>query len=294
MNKRMMVAGAMMLAMAGCHKSAAPSDEEALRNAADALEQGGAPPVAPAQGTAEAQHIDCSGRKADPAATNDVLGVTVGMGAQEAYERLACANSAFTVEFPSSGGFDLPDIPGAQRPRRFLTADAGTEKVWAYLIGLPGQEKVYAIFHNIDFGEGKEPPVETLYQSLAAKYGKGVQHVAYAGPIITVAHSPTGALLGAESADFTRCMGNPRTQSVSVSDACGFTVDYEVEPKKANPGLAQRLFLSVADQRAAMQAIEAYKAYASGAVERQKADELQRAQDAVRNAGGDKSRVPTL
>lgn len=252
-----------------------------------------ATPETTARGTAEANGIDCANRKETAGSRNDVLGVTIGMGAQEAYERLACANAAFTVEFAPGQGFRLPAVPGAPQPRTMLVADAGTEKVAVYLVGLPGEEKVYAISREVEFGVGAEPPVEQLYGTLVAKYGEGVRHRYYGDTVFTVAYSPSGQLLGADNEDFGTCKGDPHRAGVAADERCGLTVNYEIAPKPSNTGLAKVLFLTIVDQRGAMQAVEAYKAHAAGAVARKKEDELRQANDAVRNAaqGG---RMPDL
>lgn len=244
-----------------------------------------------AKGTAEAEGIDCTNRAADANGRNDVLGVVIGMGAQEAYERLACANTAFTVAFSSQGGFTVPEVPGAPSPRTLLKADAGTQHVTAYLIGAPGQEKVYAITRHVEFGEGDEPSADKLRETLTAKYGAGVQHVAYAGPIYTTAYSAEGALLGAENPTFTACKEDPLSSGVAIDERCGMTASYEIAPKTSNPGLANHLDLTIVDQRAAIQALQAVRARASAAIAGQKADEVNRANKAVQDAG---DRIPKL
>lgn len=283
-----------LLAACGSHNPSSPMAD--IEN-----QSGGSVPNAPPQvskGTVEAEGINCSNRKQAADARNDVLGVTMGMPAQEAYERLACANPAFVVEFKPGQGFDLPEIPGGSQPRSLINADAGSENAVVYLVGLPGQEKVYAMTRKIEFGEGAEPPVANLLATVTAKYGAGIEHVTLAGTdyearIHSVAYSPTGILLGAGNADFTACASeNIRANSVQMNSSCGLTIDYEVDPKKENTGLAKALYVTVADQRGAMQAIEAYKAYAGNVVARRKADELNRANQAVQNASG--TRMPGL
>lgn len=253
--KRLLGAASACALLAGCggsntNNSAMPSVVD--MRAPDPMGRAGAQTAGQAQGTAAADGIDCANRKADANGRNDVLGVVLGMGAQEAYERLACANPAFTVAFSEQGGFKVPEVPGAPSPRRLLTADAGTQHVTAYLIGAPGQEKVYAITRHVEFGEGDEPPTAKLRETLTAKYGAGVQHVAYAEPIFTVAYSAEGALLGAENPTFTACKGDPLDRGVAIDERCGMTADYEITPKTSNPGLAQHLDLTIVDQRAAI------------------------------------------
>ncbi len=160
-----------MLALTACgasgdQQSAAASPDD-LMNGAVSSEPAQA---ARSRGTADLEEIDCGSVEGQRGEEPDVVGVTIGMSAEQAYAKIACSNRALRVQY-SEQGSRLPPMPGGQRPRTAITAERDGETLEAALVGLPGQERVVSIRREIRFPDGQQPQVAELEQQLRAKYG---------------------------------------------------------------------------------------------------------------------------
>ncbi|MEP9404349.1 hypothetical protein [Sphingomonas sp. VNH70] len=288
--------------LAGCGGGENTPAEPAAQPLADGGESGVGyrppPPSSAAQGTAATQGIDCAANR--PAAASggrDIAGVTLGMPAEQAFAIVACTNPAFEVDYSSEGGFRMAKLPGDTQPRTQIAARAGLETMTLSLVGLPGQEQVVAIHRSVEFADGQEAPVETVLKRLTDKYGQpSYRYSAGDGSVgrYELPYSPDGKLLGPDNALFNQCTNDRSDGSMSISDACGISINFAVHAKSANPGLARSFAVALVDQRAAMAAIERFNQAAAAMAEKQRQGELNAAQQAVDAAGKDGNRMPTL
>ena len=219
------------LCLSACSKDAEPQAAEefsgagAVDVAADDTEKSDVASV----GTAAQNNFDCDKYRDDSSEKIDILGITLGMQASEAFERLACSNAAFTVEYSKSGGFFVPSVPGEPEPYTYITADAGTENVKVTLSGLSGYEKVVFIERSAAFPEGKLPSVQSLEDRLSKKYGAlfkydhGNNKDYYAR-----AYSPNGDVFQHGSRQFKKCSWDAETER--VTSQCGLTIAVMIKP----------------------------------------------------------------
>lgn len=238
--------------------------------------------------TADELGLDCNAVAAQRGEGPDVVGVTIGMSADQALQKIACSNRALRVEASDRGGFALPALPDGRRPRTTITGEGGQERVVVGLIGLPGQERVVTIRRTIQFASGQEPVIANTVAQLEQKYGSlsrsSVQRGALTVQSLRNANNqpldPSDSLLG------TRCalsvgmqVGEPDLQG-----DCGLSVSATIQPSAANEQLAGRLVVSMNNGAFGMQQVEAYRTAARGAAQQRQAQEVQ-------DAGG---RAPAL
>ena len=201
--------------------------------------------TAQASGTADAEGIECGA--VQPGSGNDVVGVTVGMSADDAYRLIACSNRALRVSFSDRGGFGPQVLPDGRRMRKSITAVAGGERIQALLVGLPGQERVVAITRELPFASGEAPLVTALVAQLQGKYGAlrhdPNQYGQWSGNAIRGADGqplPEGSLSGA-GCSLSAGLGG------SLRGDCGLSVAVDIQISRENPNLADRLKVSLID-----------------------------------------------
>lgn len=243
-----------------------------------------APSQAGAQGTADAEGVNCNGLAAPSGP--DVVGVSIGMSAEDAYRAIACSNRALRVAFSDRGGFDLPPLADGRRPRTTITAESDQERITATLIGLPGQERVVLIRRSLNFPQGQEPVVTSLVSELQRKYGalehNPNQYGAWSGRSLRdannqplVSEGPNGSLV-ASSCAMSVLQDNLLSQ-------CGQSVAVEISFSQANQQLASRLVVAVNGGAFGIQQIAAYRAQARGEAEQRQAREIENAQGRAPN-----------
>ena len=115
------------------------------RNNAMAAATGGRPPAASVRGTVSDQRLDCAAINARRGEGPDIAGVTVGMPAEQAFQKVACSDPALYVGYSETDGdFMLPALPDGRRPRVRISTSGGQEGTTfrVGLLGQPGQERV--------------------------------------------------------------------------------------------------------------------------------------------------------
>ena len=249
-------------------------------DAVRALGQPGAQGASAQSGTAAAEGIDCGSVRGQGGEGPDVVGVTIGMSAEQAYAKIACANPALRVEYSDQPNIRLPQLPGGQRPRTAIVGQGGGEQIEALLVGLPGQERVVAIRRDVNFSDGQEPEIGALQNQLRAKYG-ALQ--------IQESGSNFRASIVRENAAQPLCgvIGDcaPSTHGrLSLYERCGLSVAVHADRSNRNPSLVRRLIVAMTDGAFGTRQIEAVTAHAQGAV--------QQSNDA--EAGEAAKRVPAL
>ena len=111
---------------------------------------------------------DCGPAGDGPTGRLDVVGITIGMPAQAALAKIACANSDLRPNWTTS----LTDlsIRGPQ-PRDSMWASDDEQSIRVTLAGPPGDERVVAVERRLSFAGDKRPVVDRLVRQLDEKYG---------------------------------------------------------------------------------------------------------------------------
>ncbi|ATQ41024.1 hypothetical protein [Caulobacter mirabilis] len=150
----------------------------------------------------------------------------------------AVANGAFGPRFRQQDIFDRDPGRGLQK----------TDAVWRFIAdGMPGQEKVYAIWLAQPFAKGEQPTVESQVAGLKAKYGEPTV-VEDRGKMVWTAQ-PDGTPIPAFDRERLRRCANtvdPGHQALNYGPDCGVTVVARVTPDQ-NPALAYRVETAVFD-----------------------------------------------
>lgn len=108
-----------------------------------------------------------------PGGARDIIGIRVGMTADEAKAKLTCAGDGYQQSYKS---WDYK--PGeVQLRRNSMIAEADNDKIIVTLVGKPGTERVWAVHRTISFAKEAQPMAEDIRNQLAAQYGKLDFHV---------------------------------------------------------------------------------------------------------------------
>lgn len=236
--------------------------------------------TAQGSGTVAANGIDCSSVNAQQSQGMDMIGVTVGMPADQAFARIACSNPVLTVEFSTSGGFQVPPPPDGGQMRRSIVARSDNEQVAATLVGVPGQERVVTISRRVRFAPGQEPALRSFIQQIESKYGSMYQDFG------TGARNIAGAILrtpdGQPITDreglsrYAHC--RPTSASANISSDCGPVIRFVISPNERNRELVSEVEAIMTDGAAGTRLIEEYTALAGGAQRQRQSQEVQNAQ----------------
>lgn len=258
--------------------------------------EGDIPSIEKDVGTVEAEGINCSAFKNPKESPRDILGVTYGMSAEDAFARIACANPAFKVKFSTTQGFETEKLRDGSLPRKSIEANAGLERALVYLMGLPGAEKVIAVEREVEFGDESEPPFETIVSRLKQKYGESSGSTASSNSLHNwISYSPDGQKIGTDNSLYSDCTNYQSTSaSISINSGCGLTIFYTVRAKSDNAGLAKSFKVRVVEQRNAMDAITSFNEAAQLQAAEGRQQELDRAKQDVERAGQKNSSLPSL
>lgn len=205
-------------------------------------------------GTAATENIDCTSLAAPSGA--DVLGVSVGMRADDAYRIVACSNRAMKVWY-GPGSLYTPAMPDGTEPHGSITGQAPGEAVEVLLVGAPGQETVAYVRRQIYFPSDEWPQVATLRQQLLDKYGSltdGHATMGYTGSIVRPAYA--SARLPPLCVDL---------EEMRIHEECGPSVAVYVQADRYNLQLADRLVVAISDGGYGMRQYAAYRAQAETA-----------------------------
>lgn len=225
----------------------------------------------PNQGTADAEGIDCN--LAAPSGP-DVVGVTIGMKAEDAYRAIACANRAMRVEYPV-GGIEVPAMPDGSKPRGMIVGRTNGDKVEVLLAGMPGAETVVFVRRDVTFQNGQQPTMAALREQLRGKYGDLVEGAGSgAGGIYDASNArelyhPTTGVWGP--------CAPPTHGGMMIYAHCGSSVSVYANPNPQNPQLAIHLIVALADGGYGMKQIETYTAQARAAAQQRQNREAEQA-----------------
>ncbi|MEM6890640.1 MAG: hypothetical protein AAF636_21280 [Pseudomonadota bacterium] len=286
------MSGVMLLTLAGCEKTNEElASEPAAAAEAAVLEDGSGDPDSTGgggnglglgldnvdMGTADLEQLDCPTIMQGDSETADIVGVTVGMSATMAYQRIACSNPALTVTMTNEAGFEMPRLPDGTKPMSLIKADGGQEEFTVWLAGKPNEERVIALRRELTFGSGHEPPTSTLVQQLADKYGTLTVN-RYNGDEGGVVRTADNRLLTDNSNTlFSRCLPDDRG-SISINDTCGLSVGVAVKPKRENKDLVDKLTVTITHGKYGQRLLGEYRDFAANAEAQQRQSELEAAE----------------
>lgn len=226
-------------------------------------------------GTAEAQGINCGPVNAQQPQGMDMVGIWIGMPADQAFARIACSNTALRVEFSNEGGFDVPPPPNGGQMRTGIEARSENERISAVLIGMPGQERVAYISRMVRYANGGQPAFDAFIQQFQRKYGQmATSYNASDGIVFGTVRAPDGRSLmtEADQSAFSACLPTPF--GPSVSGDCGASLRVHLIPAGHNTPLVGQMTASMTDGALAMRMIEDYRSVAGAAQQQRQQQEL--------------------
>ncbi|MGH8182875.1 MAG: hypothetical protein ACREPH_04360 [Rhodanobacteraceae bacterium] len=316
----LIVMGLLAGTLAACGSGKSPASSEAASRAAAAS-------LPATASTAEvAAHmrgdLHCPAEiPAAPAGTpvDDVVGVRPGVSYEEAANAVMCSNPLLVVTPETGRGFDIQTYGQTIRQgfsARFAKArvqktgrqyaqemeqqamerglntarhdmKAGQSKWFVTTMGMPGQEKVIGAAREQWFDEGKNPTVDSVTQSLIAKYGTPTLKHDDSGyeagyREMTWAYDPRGRLITETSPLYRQCRGAADPDNgMDLSADCGIVVAANIIRLRGNPALAKFLQVGVVDQAGGYAALTATKQGLQAMDAQKRAKQVQ---DAAKNA----------
>lgn len=212
--RRLLFASAMMIALTGCHGRSAGTGDAASaaesRTDCGSVKPESAPPGSPA---------------------DDILGVRPGTPASVARLIVTCANKKFDVTPHTTDrpGYiaNIPEILNGKQPADGFEARVPTEgastpsddDVQVIFAGLPGAERVVAVYRTV-WPDHKNPPsLDTLTATLVKKYGPPTHTEKYQ---ISWIYNPSGSPIAESDPTYSVCVdGN---LNGGLSPDCGTTI----------------------------------------------------------------------
>lgn len=270
------LACSLVIFLAGCSSDSGDAGNFAMSNGAAAGGNAMAATV-PAPAMAEQSTPTCPAP--NPAPGLDVVGIHIGMSADEAFQRVACAAPDLQIAYRnySSNPYDYLNRPYPSDTRDFIETRVSNgvapDSFRVQLAGRPGQEQVVAILREMNFAPGTEPTIATLEAELRRKYGlvNGLppeQRLRYGfaatGLIGVDGRVSAGQIEYRCTARDTH--GPPRLN-------CPYFVIAEVRPRPDNPELAKEMRVEISSGPHAARMAAAYNTASTAAAERQRAEE---------------------
>ena len=211
---------------------------------------------APSGAVPEAVRKDCANLpQADAKTDNDILGIDLGMRADDAIKIAKCNKEGFTVSVVDDTSVPVPD---GSHPRGKIVMDKDGDEIDAFLVGVPGQEKVYALMRGKTFADGTEPTMDQMRATITQKYSPLAQQVvsgtSYPNTLV-LALSPDGQRLADDKAKdctftFGQTLTTTRNALGQLTEQCGFTKKIELRPKESNGAVVGGFVMWISDQNA--------------------------------------------
>ena len=255
-----------------------------------------------------------SGERPDGMPVDDVVGVRQGMSFEDVRWLLECRDDVSMIEegekwqikrtydFPvrqliraSNGtpcsGQEIANDMGSVGSRQCQSAGRNfkalkdiTHEIIVVFNGMPGEEKVGAIWRRHAFADGDQPTIESLVASLTTKYGK--PHSSYEQRGITVyswQYDPLGRPMS-EGGTRQGCINAIRPESTGSqrwSTACGLTIRAKITPLGTNNLLAAEMHMATMHQKKFYDAGERFEKNLTAAYEARKRQEAADADSGV-------------
>lgn len=195
---------------------------------------------------------------------NDIMNIDLGMSADDALKIAQCNDEGLAVNVSDEGA---PALPDGSKPRVQISLQKEDDLVNVFLMGMPGEEKVYGLVRVKTFAEGTEPTVAQMRTQLLDKYGPLVPDRTFGADYRRNAEnlneqaqalSPDGQPLFKDIYSKRDCAEyfGQNDSLAQLSGDCGFTKKMEIRPKYGNDGLASGFSVWIGDQRAIMMAMQ--------------------------------------
>lgn len=245
------------------------------------VEQGG---VADAGDGADEASPDCPPEVRDGLAGPDILGVKLGMTADEALGTVRCALGEGAVVKTEARWLDRLQTYGVELGTQAFTVQKGDHQAcdyqrnwqgcgfgnreWTHVDetivvatpGVPGKETAMAIWRTQAFRESQMPPLQSVLDALTKKYGEPQMTEASDSPRgysagyreLQWVSDRAGNPLKAPNPLFQKCRnaisGRGEQTSASWTDGCGLNIRANVLLSGKNPGLAMELQVAMLQQ----------------------------------------------
>jgi hypothetical protein len=248
-----------MSLLAGCSGDGATPENNQAAGEGNAAAAAATEKESTANAAASSTQANCAAATSSGSGP-DVLGARLGMSPEDAFAALSCANPAFDMEYSTETSTPMPPMPDGSLPRTAVIASASGDVATIYFVGPTGREKAIVLMHDIVFPEGQAPAVQDLLASLQSKYGPSETIAGASSAVVrSISRAPGGKAFRADEPDFRRCtqiLGwNSEGQFVNEG-GCGLTINYRIDRRQDDPNLAQKLYLILSDQAAAIEATE--------------------------------------
>lgn len=198
---------------------------------------------------------DCSNLpKSDNKPDNDIIGIDIGMSADDVLKLARCTKAEYTVEVIEDNSVTLPDGTHPRGGIEMRNENEG-DRINVYVVGVPDKERVIGIVREKAFAAGQEPTIEQMRATLTEKYGSVTTGVAFGtqegsrGNRMAQAFAPDGTPLPGNMVGDWDCT-DPFGQNNNLgqmAEACGFTKKVVIATA-ATPGLASRFGVWIGDQ----------------------------------------------
>jgi hypothetical protein len=254
---RLFLTSALALTLCACGESS--PEEPVAGNAAMDDAGGETVETAAVAGTAGERGIDCAAVKARSTQGPDILGVTLTMSGDEAFDKLACAAPEMVVE-------TLTAVDGS----RSFKGTNGVEEIGVFLAGPLGDDRVIKVDRSSTPPEGQAPAISGLMDQLTKKYGAFVE--TQNNTLMSYKHVKTidGRSIGVNDPLLDTCLSGDGPN-------CGLKVSVNVYRAAENPGLARSFQVFLNDTAYEKKQWEAFKASVLQAAEKRQAQEIQQA-----------------
>lgn len=305
----MSLGGTALLLLAGCGDSPdRSSGAEAGGTDAAAVTQAARQEDRPAPSRSCPPQL-ASEPRAEGAPVDDIVGIRPGMGFDDVVRILECRDDVSVVEtaekwnLQQTYGFPLRQVVrasnGAECTGREIAGDMGsvgrqtcndggyrfkplkgiTREFDVVFTGMPGEEKVGALWRRNEYAEGEQPTIDSLAQSLADKYGaphvtekdrQGRTHLTWLQDLL-------GRPISQASADFNTCKSMSFNASFAASHAwrsnCGLTIKVAIAPVHGNELLAREMNMGLMHQKTFYEAGQTFERDLAAAYETRKQQE---------------------
>lgn len=279
-------ASMLAIALAGC-SGGKPTASDQSANMAET-----APVASASPASSEPEKPDCSNLpKGDDKPDNDIAGIDMGMNADDALRIAKCNAEGFRVEVKEDDSVTLPD---GSHPRGSIVMEKDNDRIDAFLVGVPGQEKVVALMRGKAFPDGEEPTMDQMRADIAQKYNPVSPQVIGTtryGDTLVLALTPDGQRLPDDKVSdctftFGQTVGVNRNALGQLKEQCGVTKKIELRPKGSNRALVGAFSIWIGDQNGVFKAARATGA----AVQAMHAEK----RDAEAKKAASESRTPNL
>ena len=220
----------------------------------------------------------------------DIVGLKLGMSFDQARAVMMCAGQNLAFEYgkvwhvKNTQGIDTRQLARVTngvlcqgrellyssecldfRISGFQPRKEATHEIYVAFNGLPGKEKVGAVWRTLKYKEGKRPPTENVVNALKAKYGKPnfTKHSGRREQLLGWVLDKRGRPMSPKRPGFHTCSQGvePRFQgNHSWSAACGFGLTASITPNYSNPLVVDEISVSMMDQGAFIKETKSFKA----------------------------------